>query len=378
MVQGQGHALPTHRMTQADAAAMALARCCANDHERRLLPRVYQRTTVRARGSVLLHATSDALGSVGTRSPPYPSPSTVNPMNGYFPEPGNAAATHTAPGTGKRMQTYQEQAPPLAAKAVASALACADVDPGQVRHLVTVSCTGFHAPGVDLALIDDLKLPRDVSRTHVGFMGCHGAINGLRLVHSLARAHPNQAVVLCCVEVCSLHFQYGFDPQRMVANALFADGAAALVISGSERTDEHPIIADTHSTVIPDSRDAMSWTITDHGFVMSLSPRVPELIRFELRAWLEPWLKSQGLSISSVGSWAVHPGGPRVLDAVEDALDLPEDALAESRAVLREHGNMSSPTVLLILERLLKQPHQRPCVMLAFGPGLTAEAALIR
>jgi len=378
---GMGHALPDHRMTQRDAAEMASARCCADGREEKLLSRIYQRTSVRARGSVLLKGTSDALRESSTppdaTAPDRPSPSAVNPMNGYYPDSTPGDDGNASPGTAQRMQTYASVAPRLAAQAAQSALDDAKIDPRCVRHLVTVSCTGFQAPGVDIELIDRLGLPADVSRSHIGFMGCHGAINGLRVVQGLSTADPGQAVLMCCVELCSLHFQYGFDAQQMVANALFADGAAALVSVNNPQEHEAPGIISTQSQLFPDSRDAMSWTVTDHGFAMTLSPRVPELIERGLRPWLEPWLRTHGLSLQDIGGWAVHPGGPRVLDAAQTSLGLPDHALAESRSALREHGNMSSPTVLLILERLLKQANKRPCVALAFGPGLAAEAALI-
>jgi predicted naringenin-chalcone synthase len=182
------------------------------------------------------------------------------------------------------------------------------------------------------------------------------------------------------VELCSLHFQYGWEPQQIVANALFADGAAALVGQAAQAADVSRIswrVAATGSCVFAGSQDAMTWTVGDYGFRMTLSPRVPELIRAHLADWLTHWLAQQGLSMRDIGSWAIHPGGPRVLSAVEAALNLPAGAAEASRQVLAEHGNMSSPTVLFILERLRRAGAPLPCVMLAFGPGLTAEAALL-
>jgi predicted naringenin-chalcone synthase len=230
-----------------------------------------------------------------------------------------------------------------------------------------------------------LALSPEVARTHVGFMGCHGALNGLRVARGFVGADPEACVLLCAVELCSLHHQYGWDAEKIVANALFADGAAALVgVSGTGPlpvADSDPgafrVIA-SGSVLIDDSEDAMSWRIGNHGFEMTLSPRVPELICRHLRPWLEGWLGRHGLSIATVGSWAVHPGGPRILSSVEEALALPRDATAASRAVFAEYGNMSSPTVLFILDRLTATGAPRPCVALGFGPGLMAEALLLR
>src|SRR5262249_52586099 len=152
-------------------------------------------------------------------------------------------------------------------------------------------------------------------RTHVGFMGCHALLNGLRVARAFVEADPSACVLLCAVELCSLHYQYGWDAERMVANALFADGAAAMVVVPGGAGPDHPgysVYADG-STLLPNCEDAMSWRIGDHGFLMTLSPRVPELIAEHVRPWLTAWLARHDLATQSVGSWAVHPGGPRIV-----------------------------------------------------------------
>lgn len=307
------------------------------------------------------------------------------------------------PGTRWRMRRYDEQVRPLARKAASRALSAAGVLPGEVSHLVTVSCTGFAAPGFDIGLIHDLKLEPTVERTHVGFMGCHGALNGLRVAAALAGSDPNAVVLLCAAELCSLHFQYGVRNGSDVANALFADGAAALVgraASDAKRPPRNGFSASgeaaaqigssvvqegapgwavraTGSCIAPDTSDVMSWQVGDHGFEMALGTTVCAAISRHVRPWLTSWLAKQGLAIGDVGSWAIHPGGPRILDVACDALGLPYEATADSRAVLCECGNMSSPTVLFIIDRLRARGASLPCVALAFGPGLTIEATLI-
>jgi predicted naringenin-chalcone synthase len=245
---------------------------------------------------------------------------------------------------------------------------------------VTISCTGFAAPGLDIGLIRERGLAPTVSRTHVGFMGCHGALNGLAVARGLAAAHPGARVLLCAAELCSLHYHYGWDPCRAVGNALFADGAAALVAARGEGDDGPGAwsLAANGSVLTPGTETAMTWKVGDQGFAMTLAPEVPKLIRTHLRPWLAGWLERQGVALGDVGSWAVHPGGPRILDAVEEGLGLPRAATAVSRAVLAEHGNMSSPTVLFVLGRLRAADAPRPCVALGFGPGLMAEAVLFR
>src|SRR5262249_43887753 len=202
------------------------------------------------------------------------------------------------PTTGQRMSVYAEDAGPLALRAAQAALEQARLRPGEVTHLVTVSCTGFAAPGVDVALIRGLGLSPTVQRTHVGFMGCHGAINGLRVGIAFSGADAKAVVLLCAVELTSLHYHYGWDPQRIVANALLAEGAAALVGADRPRTrgGEWRVRA-TGSCLVPDSTEAMTWTIGDNGFEMTLSKRVPQLIAQNLRPWLEAWLTEQGVAL---------------------------------------------------------------------------------
>lgn len=282
------------------------------------------------------------------------------------------------PTTAARMERYGEEAAALGLEAARGAL---EGDGKAVTHIVTVSCTGFIAPGIDHALIERLGLSRTVRRLHVGYMGCHGAINALAAARAIVRSEPASRVLVVCVELCSLHFQAGERPDQIVANALFADGAAALVVAAADGPSLG-VLAGTGGCVFPDSEGAMAWRIGDHGFEMTLAESVPRLIGEHLRPWLSGWLDSQGLSqrdLVESGAWAVHPGGPRVLEAVASALGLSESAMRASREVLSRHGNMSSPTVLFILDRLRHEAAMagRPTVLMAFGPGLSVEAALL-
>ena len=281
------------------------------------------------------------------------------------------------PTTAQRMQEYARHAGPLAMTAARQALHNARVAAEQITHLVTISCTGFQAPGVDIQLIQGLHLPATTERVHVGFMGCHAAINGLRVAQGLIAAAPQARVLVCSVELSSMHGVYEWNLEQMVASALFSDGAGALVASAALTPSAWQLAA-TGSCVFADSSDAMSWTVGDHGFAMTLSAKVPSLIARNLPAWLRGWLGQHGLSIGDVPTWCVHPGGPRILSAVVEGLGLDSSAVQVSRDILAEYGNMSSATILFILERLMRQQAPRPCVALAFGPGLTAEAALFR
>lgn len=356
---GLGTAVPPGVLEQAEAAESSGAFCAADDRQARALRILYGRSGVESRNTVVVQAGE---GTLVERVPFYPAAT----------EPEDRGPT-----TGERMALYEAEAPPLAELAARRALEDAATPVDAITHLVTVSCTGFFSPGLDAALIEALGLPPTVERTHVGFMGCHGALNGLRVATSQAAESPAR-VLLCAVELCSLHFAYGWNSEMVVANTLFADGAAAVVgVPTPDGEDPGWSVKAQGTLLMPMSSDAMSWRIGDHGFRMTLSAEVPELIRANLGGWLEGWLNDQGLGLDEIASWAVHPGGPRILDAVQDTMALENDVLDVSRDVLRSHGNMSSPTVLFVLERLRKAGAGLPCVALAFGPGLVVEAMLV-
>ncbi len=361
-ILGLGTAVPPASVTQQEAEEIARSICCREEQQEAWLPHLFSHTGIAKRhlclGQPVIRDVLD-----GTRD----SDSVFLPRDDAG-DPG--------PTTGQRMEVYRREAPAIAIRAARQALAESRLPPSSISHLVTVSCTGFHAPGFDVALIRGLDLPPTTERTHVGFMGCHGALNGLRVARAFLDADPNARVLLCAVELCSLHYHYGWDPQKVVANALFADGAAALVAGPVRDAPGWQLLA-SGSCLMPDSDDAMSWTVGDHGFVMTLSKQVPALIARHLRRWLCDWLAQHDLSLDDVRSWAIHPGGPRILDAAIAALNLPDAATHDSRAVFAEFGNMSSPTVLFILDRLRRRSAPRPCVALGFGPGLTVEAGLL-
>ncbi len=351
---GLGTAVPAGAISQADAARHALWLYPHSEEEKRLLPIFYERTGVKERGSVLLE------GKDGLLAP-------------FFSQ--TKEEEERGPTTEERMKEFTRKAPGLAIEASQKAVQDAGIEIRSIRHLVTVSCTGFSSPGFDLELIKSLGLARDITRTQVGFMGCHGAVNGLRTAQALALTHPGESALVSSVEISSIHYAYGWKTEKVVANSLFADGAGSAVFSTCEPKNPWRLQA-TGSYVFPDSEDAMSWRIGNHGFEMGLSARVPELIGANLKGWLVPWLARHHLKITDIPSWAVHPGGPKVLDVVKSALNLPADALSFSRKILAEHGNMSSATILFLLEALRKEKAGLPCLALAFGPGLTAEAAL--
>ncbi len=298
------------------------------------------------------------------------------------------------PTTRDRMAVYRRAGLPLARAAVASAL---DRLPGfdrtRISHLVVASCTGFNAPGLDVDLIASLGLRRSVARTLVGFQGCHAGLTCLRLADEISRADEDALVLVVCLELCTLHFQITPSEDNLLANSLFADGASALVV-GSGRGENgsraeaigggsHGLrleIAGNGSWLEPGTEGEMAWELGETGFQMRLSGLVPRILGLNVGQFLTSVLDLDPEAARNLDFWAIHPGGPAILDQMERSLGLAPHKLAESRDILRECGNMSSPTVFFILERILARLRARPDgapargAALAFGPGLTLEA----
>ncbi len=293
-------------------------------------------------------------------------------------------ALQPAPSTAARNRLYHTWASKIAEEAAHQALSLAQLAAAEITHLICVSCTGFSAPGVDIQLIQRLGLPASTDRTLIGFMGCHAAFNGLKVAHAICQSHPQARVLLVCVELCSLHLQIEDSLESVVINAIFADGAAAAVLtSRSEQEAAGKLVyREGYSWLLEDSLGFMSWTIGDTGFLMGLAPQVPKLIVQHLPAYLATFLARHNITQEDLEFWAVHPGGRQILDQVRAAFALREEQIQDSYAILRQYGNMSSATILFILQVLLArhqagQPYQNG-LALAFGPGLTIEGCLFQ
>jgi predicted naringenin-chalcone synthase len=352
---------PPHEIRQAEALALAQRVCCVDERQKRFAKALYQHSGVETRHAILPLAEADRWAPEGA----YRTDGSLNP----------------GPSTEERMAYYREHALPLAVAAAQQALTQSGAGPRDVTHVVTASCTGFTAPGIDLGLMTTLDLLPTTQRVHVGYMGCHGAINALRAAHGLAVADPAHFILVCAVELCTIHYAFQWSNERMLGNALFADGAGAVVLHAADRPSaaggQNWRLAATGSFLFPNTAEAMTWNIGNHGFVMNISTELPRLIQENLAPWLTSWLDRQGLAVSDIQSWAVHPGGPRIIEAVEAAMGLSPEQTKVSHEILAAHGNMSSATVLFILHALLARNARPPCVMLGFGPGLVAEAALL-
>jgi alpha-pyrone synthase len=269
------------------------------------------------------------------------------------------------PSTGARMQLFEKLAPRLAFQAL-DALRLTPAELGRIRHVIVTCCTGFYAPGLDFNIVDHLGLPSSVERTMIGFMGCYAAMNALKLARHIVRSEPQGSVLIVNLELCTLHLQETQNIAEMLSFLIFGDGCSASLVSSDATGLE---ISSFTAFEIPGTRELISWRIGESGFDMMLSGQVPNEIGGSLSA-----LGKTNPDGDAIDLWAIHPGGRSVLDAVETSLSLTPDRLRDSRAILSCYGNMSSATIMFVLEEMMKtaESGQKGCAM-SFGPGLAAE-----
>jgi predicted naringenin-chalcone synthase len=349
--------VPRIAVTQQDALAFMLRHLKLTAAEQAFLSRIYQASAIERRHTVI----EDFAPGCTTFS--------------FFKGPQGGPE----PGTAQRNALFARHAGALATEVVRDLLRDAGEDPAAITHIVTASCTGFAAPGFDCQVVSELGLPTSVQRFHIGFMGCFAAFPALRLADHICRSEPAARVLIICLELCTLHFTASRDPGVLVANSLFADGAAAALVSAAPDINARPLYAlrKFSSRILPSSADDMTWIVGDHGFEMRLSAAVPRLIEAHLNPLLEGQCRAAGIQPSDVRHWAIHPGGRAILDKSAVALGVAPDRLAASYSVLRDYGNMSSATILFVLSELARTAGPGPVFSIAFGPGLTAESALL-
>lgn len=351
-----GTATPKYRLSQAETRDFFIAQPGVDRLAARLIGAAFDHSAIDSRYTVICELT----GGAGQ----------------FVDESGHLRV----PTTGERNAVYRSEAPALFAAAARDALERAVVRAAEVTHVVTASCTGFFAPGPDFRLVQDLGIPPTAQRVHIGFMGCAAAFPALRTAADICATHPDAVVLVACAEICSLHIRASGDPEQIVASAVFADGAAAAVVSATPARRDSAVLelGEFGTAITADGESDMDWTIGDQGFEMRLTSEVPRIIGREIAGVVGSMLGDGVDPLQSVDAWAVHPGGRSVLDRVQSGLDLPDTALDDSRAVLRDFGNMSSATVLFILQRILGSDSLGDGARiagLAFGPGLTVETA---
>lgn len=287
------------------------------------------------------------------------------------------------PDTQTRLKLYEKEAITIAVNAAKNCLerfGQGIVD--QITHLITVSCTGMHAPGIDIELVDRLQLNRHTERTCINFMGCYGAINGLKVADYICRADANAKVLLVSVELCTLHFQKAPTLDNWIANSLFSDGAAAVLIENTAHQSgkgAYLLLKNFYSEFVVEARNEMGWYIGNTGFEMKLTSKVSKQIKKNIKSLTERFLQKAKVNMADITGYAIHPGGRTILEAVEEALELPEESNAFAYQVLKDYGNMSSATILFVLDKMLKANNlvDQKILSFAFGPGLTVEGMVL-
>ena len=359
-----GTANPSHRIAQSQIADFMAQALEFGDADTRKLRALYRVSGIAHRYSVL------------------PDYGRANGDYTFFP---NTPTLEPFPSVGQRMAVYRREALPLATQAVRECLCqIPDVAAASITHLVTVSCTGMYAPGLDIELVQALGLRRDVRRTCVNFMGCYAAVNAVKLADAFCRADAQARVLIVSVELCTLHFQKSPKEDHLISNALFGDGAAACLVQAGPLPNGVPSLAlqGFHCGLEPDGQDDMAWHINDFGFEMTLSSYVPKLIQRGIRNLTDGLLASLPVELGDIRHFAIHPGGRKILETIETELGLTHEDNRHAYRVLRDYGNMSSATVLFVLREVLAHATPAddgaPVLSFAFGPGLTMEAMLLQ
>ncbi len=280
-----------------------------------------------------------------------------------------------------RMKWYNETAAPLSIRAIESCIEN-QISKDEITHLITVSCTGMSAPGLDLRIIEDMNLSRSIFRTSINFMGCYAAIHGLKLADALCSNDQNAKVMIVCTELCTLHFQQENTMDNIASSLLFGDGCAAVLVANDSNKSGGLTIKNFYSEVAFKGKKDMSWELSSSGFLMTLSGYVPELIEQDFNNLLDNALKNAGLNKDEISHWCIHPGGKRILSSIEKSIEILPEQLKESYNVLKHYGNMSSPTIIFVLKEIMDSiaaAKEKKAIIFgaAFGPGLTLETFLL-
>lgn len=280
-----------------------------------------------------------------------------------------------------RMKWFNKTASPLSVRAIEKCIEN-KISKEEITHLITVSCTGMSAPGLDLQIMEEMDLPSTIFRTSVNFMGCYAAIHGLKLADAFCRNDKNAKVLVVCTELCTLHFQRENTIDNIASSLLFGDGCAALLVTHDDDKREGLRVKNFYSEVSFKGKKDMSWELSSSGFLMTLSGYVPELIEQDFNALLTNALQNAELNENDISHWCIHPGGKRILSSIEKSIHISSEDLKESYNVLREYGNMSSPTILFVLKEIMdslesKKKKRANIFGAAFGPGLTMETFIL-
>jgi alpha-pyrone synthase len=356
-----GIATPENKISQSQIAELMTETLTLEEPESTRLSALYRATGIDTRYSVL---------------PDY------GRKKGEFEFFPNGDGMEPFPLIGARMRTYEEFAVILALKAIKDCLNPIDIQLTEITHIITVSCTGMYAPGIDIEIVAKLGLNPDIHRTCINFMGCYAAFNALKISDAICKADKKAKVLIVCVELCSLHFLKNKNMDQLVSNAIFGDGAAAVLIQSNPSKGISLSLESFYCSLALNGMKDMAWHITDTGFEMTLSSYVPELIKGGIKQLTEKLLKNLKSEHTGIDYYAIHPGGRKILEAIESELSISKEDNRHAYKILKDYGNMSSPTVLFVLNSILKELKEgdkgKSILSFAFGPGLTLESTLLK
>lgn len=360
-----GTAVPAHVFPQTQIAQFMADALQFDERDQRRLTALYRQTRIEQRHSVLAD---------------------YGQSNGNYTFYPNTPGLEPFPTISQRMAVYRKEALPLALKAVRNCFAdYPDFDPQTITHLITVSCTGLYAPGPDIELVEVLGLPTTTQRLAINFMGCYGAFNGLKAADAIVRADSSANVLVVAVELCTIHFQKKDETDQLLSNALFADGSAAVLIGGQPRPDKALRQRQFYCDLLAEGRDDMAWHVSDFGFEMTLTSEVPNVIKRGIGDLLSKLLERSGLTIGDISRYAMHPGGRKILEVIEAQLGIGPDEDRYAYRILKQYGNMSSATILFVLNEIWQElgsgsgetAEPGNILSCAFGPGLTLESMIL-
>ena len=356
-----GTANPPHRLSQPDIAEFMIKAMDLGEDDARKLRVLFRATGIETRYSVL-----DDYAKTG---------------DFHFFE--NSKGLEPFPSTRRRLELYRRHALALSLEAANHCLgAIGDFRKDAITHLIVVSCTGMYAPGLDIDLVKSLGLNSSVERTSINFMGCYAAFNALKIAAAACASRADAKVLILCTELCSIHFQKENTDDNMLANAIFGDGSAAALVEGNAREGICLQLEEFHCELATEGEHDMTWTVGDLGFEMRLSSYVPEIIRSGIKNLTRSLMAKIGKNLSEVSYFAIHPGGKKILETIESELGLQKEQNKHAYEILKRYGNMSSPTVLFVLQEILHQIHTsdegKRILSFAFGPGLTLESTLLK
>ncbi len=351
--------VPAFKHAQDDLCHFAGNVYAKEESEKRKLKYLYHKSGISSRYSVV-----PDFSKAGDKDP-----------NRFF---ANNDTLEPFPTLEERMQWYSKEAVVISIDAITKCIE-GYIDVQEITHLITVSCTGMSAPGLDLQIMEALQLPNNLIRSSVNFMGCYAAIHALKIADAFCTASPDAKVVIVCTELCTLHFQKENSIDNITSSLLFGDGAAAILVQGKNHQQKGITLDGFYSMVSFKGKNEMSWELSGSGFLMTLTGYVPDLIKEDFKPLVTKALEANGKSMEDVTHWCIHPGGKKILESIADSLGIGAQPFQYSYEVLLEYGNMSSPTILFVLKKILdelrlKTPISTQTIFgAAFGPGLTME-----